>query len=121
MSLESGGKHNEAQLLVDVTSHGPTNATDAVFSFVSNVVRRVGPDAFLAKGTIRRGDVQRPADALVQVPPTHSPFAAVTFQLDEPTFPEVWSELSARFASQDGSNARVHPRAWLLAPTVAAA
>jgi hypothetical protein len=121
MSLESGGKQNEAQLLVDVTSHGPADDADAIFSFESKVVRRISAEAFLAKGTLRRGDVQRATEVVVQIPPTHSPFAAVTVHLDEPVFPEVWSELSARFATQGGAESEVRPRAWLLTPVVAAA
>jgi len=121
MALETGGKQNEAQLLVDVTSHEPANDTDAVFSFVSTNVRRMGSDAYLARGTIGRGDVHRDAEILVQAPQRHSPFAAMTFRLDEPTFREVWSELAARFATQEGSKAEVRPRAWLLTPVVATA
>jgi hypothetical protein len=121
MALESGGKQNEAQLLVDVTSHGPGHGTDAVFSFTSTNVRRMGSDAYLARGTIGRGDVQRAIEVLVQAPQRHSPFAAMTFRLDEPVFPDVWSELAARYAAHTDSSAEVRPRAWLLTPAVASA
>jgi len=121
MALDSDGESHEAQVVFDVTSTGPANDTGEVFSFVSNKVRRTADGAYLAKGTMRRGDVERPSSATLQVPAAHSPFAVVTFDLDEAAFPEVWSELSERVATQDGSNAEVRPRAWLLTPTVAAA
>ena len=122
MALETGGKKSEAQVVFDVTSTGPANDTGGeVFSFVSSKVRRVGDGAYLAKGTLRRGDVQRASNAMVQAPAAHSPFAVVTFQVDEGAFPELWEELTARVAAQDGSNAEVRPRAWLLTPVVAAA
>jgi hypothetical protein len=121
MALESGGKRHEAQVVFDVTSTGPANDTADVFSFVSNKVRRTAPGTYLARGTMRRGDVERPSSATVQAPAAHSPFAVVTFEVDEAAFPELWGELSARVASQDGSNAEVRPRAWLLTPVVAAA
>ena len=122
MSLETGGKKSEAQLVFDVTSTGPANDTvGEVFSFVSSKVRRVGDGAYLARGTMRRGDVQRASSAMVQAPAAHSPFAVVTFQVDEGAFPELWEELSARVADQDDAKAEVRPRAWLLPPVVAAA
>ena len=121
MALESGGKRNEAQLVFDVTSSGPANDTGEVFSFASTDVRRKAEGTYLAKGVMRRGDVQQASNATVQAPGAHSPFAVLTFQVDEVTFPEVWSELSARFESADGSNAEVRPRAWLLTPVLAAA
>jgi len=122
MALESGGKRNHAQLVFDVTSHGPANDTgDELFSFVSTRVRRVADGAYVAQGTMQRGDVRRAGTATVQAPAGHSPFAVVTFELTEAAFPEVWEELSARVASQEGSKGEVRPRAWLLTPVIAAA
>jgi hypothetical protein len=122
MALESGGKRNEAQVVFDVTSVGPANDTgDEMFSFVASKIRQIADGTYLARGTMRRGDALRPSTATVQAPAAHSPFAVVTFQVDEGAFPEVWDELSARVATQDGSNAEVRPRAWLLTPVVAAA
>src|SRR5687768_13598011 len=78
MALESGGRRSAAQLVVDVTSVGPANdAGGEVFSFVSNKVRRVADGTYRARGTLRRGDVQRTSDATVQAPAVHSPFAVV--------------------------------------------
>jgi hypothetical protein len=122
MTLESGGKRGQAQLVVDVTSSGPANDTgNELFSFVSSKVRQVADGTYLVQGVMQRGDVQRTGKATVQAPAQHSPFAVVTFEVTEAAFPEVWEELSARVASQDGSNGEVRPRAWLLTPTVAAA
>jgi hypothetical protein len=122
MALESGGKRSQAQVVFDVTSTGPANDIGGeVFSFASNKVRQIAEGTYLAQGTMRRGDVQRATRATVQAPAAHSPFAVVTFDLDEGVFPELWEELSARVASQDDSNAEVRPRAWLLTPVVAAA
>jgi hypothetical protein len=122
LSLETGGKHGEAQIVFDVTSPGPANDTGGeVFSFVSTKARQVADGTYLAQGTMRRGDVERASRAMVQAPAAHSPFAVVTFQVAETVFPEVWEELSARVASQQEPNAEVRPRAWLLAPVVAAA
>lgn len=122
LSLETGGKHGEAQIVFDVTSPGPANDTGGeVFSFVCDNARRVADGTYLARGTMRRGDVQRASRAMVQAPAAHSPFAVVTFQVAETVFPEVWEELSARVASQEGAKGEVRPRAWLLPPAVAAA
>ena len=122
MALETGGKQSEAQVVFDVTSSGPANDTGGeVFSFVSNKVRRIDEGTYLARGTLRRGGVSRASQATVQSPATHSPFAVVTFEVDEAAFPELWDELSARVASQEGSNAEVRPQAWLLTPVLAAA
>jgi hypothetical protein len=122
MALESGGRQSHAQLVVDVTSTGPTNDSgDELFSFVSSKVRRVADGTYVAQGTMQRADVQRAGEATVQAPAAHSPFAVVTFEVADAAFPEVWDELSARVARQDGPDAEVRPRAWLLAPTVAAA
>jgi hypothetical protein len=122
MALESGGKRSQAQLVFDVTSTGPANDTgDAFFSFESSKVRRVADGTYLAQGVMRHGEVHRLGKATVQAPAAHSPFAVVTFELSEDAFPEVWEELSVRVATQDGSNAEVRPKAWLLTPMVAAA
>jgi hypothetical protein len=122
MALESGGKQSQAQLVIDVTSSGPAiDAGDELFSFVSTKIRRVAEGTYLAQGTMQRGDVQRASEATVQAPAAHSPFAVVTFELAEGVFPEVWDELSARVAGQDGAKGELRPRAWLLPPMVAAA
>jgi hypothetical protein len=121
MALESGGKSSHAQLVVDVTSVGPANDTAELFSFVSSKVRRMADGAYLATGTLSRGDVQRASRASVQAPGAHSPFAVVTFEVDEAVFPEAWIELSARVGAQDTSTAQVRPHAWLFTPAVAAA
>jgi hypothetical protein len=120
MALETGGKHGQAQLLFDVTSAGRANDADELFSFTSRDVRRAADGTFRAKGTLRQGDVEQASEAIVQVPAEHSPFAAVTFDVDEAIFPEVWSELSTRVAAT-GLNTDVRPQAWVLMPTVAAA
>jgi len=75
----------------------------------------------MAKGIMRRGDLESTAEAIVQAPPAHSPFAVLTFRMDEGVFPEVWSELSARAATQDGASLEVRPRAWSFAQALAAA
>jgi hypothetical protein len=120
LTLETGGGQSEAQLLFDVTSPGPANDTGDVFSFASADVRSIGDGAFMAKGVLRRGELERPVDAVVQAPAAHSPFAAVTFQIDETAFPEVWSELSEQ-ASARITDGEVRPWAWMLAPVLAAA
>ena len=122
LALETGGKRNQAQVVFDVTSTGPANDRgDEAFSFVSKKVRRVADGTYLAQGTMRRGEVQRASKAVVQAPAAHSPFAVVTFEIAEAVFPELWEELSARVANQEGSKAEVRPRAWLLTPLIAAA
>jgi hypothetical protein len=121
LALQTGGKQSEAQLLIDVTSPGPVNDTGELFSFDSARVKRVGEGAFLATGILRDGDLQRPAEAMVLAPVAHSPFASITFQVDEATFPEVWRELSARVAVEHGGEVEVRPWAWPVPPAVAAA
>jgi hypothetical protein len=121
LALQTGGKQSEAQLLIDVTSPGPANDTAELFSFASDRVKRVGEGAYLVKGVLREGDLQCPADAMVLAPAAHSAFASITFQVDEATFPEIWRELSARLAVEHGGDVEVRPRAWLVAPALAAA
>jgi hypothetical protein len=122
LALESGGKRSEAQVVLDVTSSGPANDTGGeVFAFASRNVRRIGEGTYLARGILRRGDVQQASNATVQAPAAHSPFAVVTFEVDEAVFPELWDELSTRVASQENSAGEVRPRAWLLTPVLAAA
>jgi hypothetical protein len=120
VALETGGKQSQAQVLFDVTSAGPANDAGELFSFVSRDVRRTGPGLYRAKGTLREGDIERPADAIVQVPAEHSPFAAVTFDIDQASFPDVWRELSARVAAA-GPNAELRPQRWVVVPTLSAA
>jgi hypothetical protein len=121
LSLETGGRHAEAQVVLDVTSVGPVNDTPEVFSFESSDVRATGEGVYLAKGIMRRDDRERKAEALVQTPATHSPFALVTFQVDNKIFADVWSDLEARVAEPHAPDGEVRPWAWLQAPVLAAA
>jgi hypothetical protein len=120
VSLQTGGPDSEAQVVFDVTSPGPANDVGQVFSFTSSEVKRTGKGTYLATGTMRRGDITRDAQAVLQTPLAHSPFAAVTFHVDEGAFPEVWSELSARVADPVDET-EVRPWAWLRPPELAAA
>jgi hypothetical protein len=120
VSMETGGDASEAQVVFDVTSPGPANDLGQVFSFASSEVKRTGKGTYVATGTMRRGDVTRKAEAVVHTPLAHSPFAAVTFNVDEGAFPEVWSELSAR-VSDRVDESEVRPWAWLRPPEVAVA
>jgi len=121
VALETGGGESEAQVLFDVTSPGPANDGGELFSFIGSEVQRLAEQAYLVKGQLRRGDVERPVDALVQAPAGHSPFASVTFRVDEAAFPEVWDELTGRLQARPAADEEVRPRAWLLAPVLAAA
>lgn len=122
LSLDDGsGKLPEAQLVFDVTSVGPANDGGEVFSFVATEVEPLVAGAYLARGTLRRDDREQPAQAVLQAPATHSPFALVTFQIDPATFPELWSELEARVANDQVPEGEVRPWAWPQAPTLAAA
>jgi hypothetical protein len=123
VAIETGGGESEAQVLFDVTSPGPANDGDGdlLFSFSANHLKRLKDGTYLARGTFRHGEVERAVEALVQAPVAHSPFASLTFRLDEAVFPEVWSEFSGRLAAHDPTDGEMRPRAWLLAPLLAAA
>jgi len=121
VALEGNGAEGAAQLFFDVT--GMAGKTDAgeLFSFESTQVRRLGELAFVATGTLQRGDVKRTVDVMVQTPMAHTPFFAVTFPVDETIFPEVWSDLSALIAARHDGDTQMTPRAWLRAPRLASA
>jgi hypothetical protein len=121
VAIETGGGESEAQVLFDVTSSGPANDGGELFSYTAKKVSRLADGAYLAKGTFRAGDVIRGVEALVQAPAGHSPFASITFRLDEAAFPEVWQEFSGRLSGRGPADLEVRPRAWLLAPVLAAA
>lgn len=121
VAMETGGGQSEAQVLFDVTSPGPANDGGELFSFTASNVEQLQEGAYLAKGNLRRGDVVRSIEALVQSPVAHSPFASVTFRVDEEAFPEIWTEFSGRLAAHDPADTEVRPRAWLLSPVLAAA
>jgi hypothetical protein len=121
VSLETGGAQGEAQVLFDVTSPGPANDAGDLFAFTSSDVRQLADGAYLARGSFRQGETEHSVEAVVQAPAGHSPFAAVTFRVDEAAFPEVWSALADRMAARPAADLEVRPRAWLLAPVLAAA
>jgi hypothetical protein len=120
--MEGNGAEGAAQLFFDVTGMAGADVDPAeLFSFESEQVKRVGELAFVARGTIRQGDIERTVDALVQTPMAHTPFFAVTFPLDQTAFPEVWGDLSALVGSRSEGGIQMTPRAWLRVPTLASA
>jgi hypothetical protein len=125
VAVEGGGTGGESavQLFFDVTSLARTDETEDLFEFTSHQVKRIGDLAFLVKGTMKQGDVERPVDAVVQTPVAHTPFVAITLPFEAEVFPEIWSDMSALVSARvDGESAQMmHPQAWLKAPSLAAA
>jgi hypothetical protein len=127
VAMDGDGSEGMVQLFFDVTgmarpaADGSGDEQPLLFTFEANEVERVGELAHRATGKIRRGDVERSVDALVQTPAAHTPFVALTFAVDEKAFPEIWSELSALVGSHEDTRAQIYPRAWLRAPQLASA
>jgi hypothetical protein len=121
VAMEGNGAEGAAQLFFDVTGMTSRPEDAELFSFESTQVKRVGELAFVATGTLQQGDVERTVDAVVQTPMAHTPFLAITFPVDETVFPDVWSDLSDLVSALPDGNSQMGPRAWLRAPTLAAA
>jgi hypothetical protein len=121
VAMEGNGAEGAAQLFFDVTGMAGKPEDAELFSFESTQVKRIGDLAFVATGTLQRGDVTRTVQVMVQTPMAHTPFFAVTFPIDETTFPEVWSDISALIAARQDGNNQMSPRAWLRAPQLAVA
>ena len=125
VAMDGDGSEGMVQLFFDVTGMARPgqegDEQEELFSFEADEVERVGELAHRASGKIRRGNVERSVDALVQTPAAHTPFVALTFAVDEKAFPEVWSELSALVGSNEDTRAQIYPRAWLRAPQLASA
>ncbi len=121
VAMEGDGAEGAAQLFLDVTGMDRRGEEDELFSFESTQVKRVGELAFVATGTLRRGDVERKVEAVVQTPIAHTPFLAITFPLDQAAFPDVWGSLSALVGTRSEAGAQLTPRAWLRVPVLATA
>jgi len=110
------------QIFFDVTGMARPQDRDDLFVFQATDVDRLGPFAYIAKGTVTRGDTVEPMEVVVQTPPAHTPFLEVTFSIDRKKLPDVWEDLSAVVEARDStSNSQLHPRAWLRPPTLATA
>lgn len=115
---ESSPDDGAAQVLVDVTGTAPAGG-DALFSFASRSVERLSDAAYMARGVMRRGDVEHWTHALVQTPVAHTPFVMITFNVHRPQLGEVWEGLGHHVGVE-----AAHPemaRAWLRPPVLAAA
>jgi hypothetical protein len=109
------------QIFFDVTGMARAQDRDDLFSFHASDVDRLGPFAYIAKGTVTRGDTIEPMEVVVQTPPAHTPFLVVTFSIDRKKFADVWEDLTATVEARDAASSQIHPRAWLRAPTLATA
>jgi hypothetical protein len=118
-----GGTPEEGavQIFFDVTGTARPQQRDVLFDFQAGLVERLGPFAYIVKGTMTKDDRSEPMEAVVQTPPAHTPFVVVTFSIDRKKFPEIWDDLSAVVAARDDQASQIHPRAWLRAPTLATA
>jgi hypothetical protein len=123
LALEGGPTGDgAAQIFFDVTGMaGPRDLDDELFSYAAHGVQKIGTLAYAAKGVMKRGDVEIPVEAVVQTPAAHTPFLVVTFSIPRETFPELWDQLAAMVAAQQDTSINMSPRAWLRAPTLAAA
>jgi hypothetical protein len=119
-----GGTPEEGavQIFFDVTGMARSHELEEqLFAFEANEVERLGPFAYIVKGTITKDDRSEPMEAVIQTPPAHTPFVVITFAFDRKKFPEIWADLSAVVATRDDQNSQIHPRAWLRPPTLATA
>jgi hypothetical protein len=117
----AGADEGAVQIFFDVTGMARLQDGDDLFSFHASDVDRLGPFAYIAKGTVTRGDLIEPMEVVVQTPPAHTPFLVVTFSIDRKKFPEIWEDLTAVVeGGREGANSQIHPRAWLRPPTLAA-
>jgi hypothetical protein len=122
VAAEGGSPEEGAvQIFFDITGMARAQQPDELFSFQATDVDRLGPFAYVVKGTMTKGDTSEPMEAVVQTPPAHTPFLVVTFAIDRKVFPNVWEDLSAVVAARDEQTSQIHPRAWLRAPTLATA
>jgi hypothetical protein len=117
----AGPDEGAVQIFFDVTGMARSQDWQELFSFDAGEVDRLGPFAYIAKGTMRKGELEHPMEAVIQTPPAHTPFVVVTFSIDRKRFPEIWDDLSAVVAARDDHSTQLHPRAWLRAPTLASA
>ena len=121
VAAEGGTEEGAVQVFFDVTGMAPTNELEELFAFHASQVEKLGPFAYIVKGTITKGDRSEPMEAVVQTPPAHTPFLVVTFSIDRKMFPEIWEDMAAVVAARDDQNSQIHPRAWLKPPTLATA
>jgi hypothetical protein len=118
-----GGTPEEGavQVFFDVTGMAGPVQGDDLFAFAATEVERLGPFAYIVKGTITKGDRVEPMEAVVQTPPAHTPFVVITFAFDRQKFADIWEDLAAVVATRDDQASQIHPRAWLRPPTLATA
>jgi hypothetical protein len=118
-----GGATDEGavQVFFDVTGMASPSDREELFAFHANEVEKLGPFAYIVKGTVTRGDRSESMEAVVQTPPAHTPFLVITFAIDRKKFPEIWEDLAAVVAARDDQSSQIHPRAWLRPPTLATA
>ena len=117
----AGADEGAVQIFFDVTGMAPAQDAEELFSFHASEVERLGPFAYIARGTVRHDELELPMEAVVQTPPAHTPFVVVTFSVDRRKLSEVWDSLTAVTATRrpESGSAQLHPRAWLRAPTLA--
>jgi hypothetical protein len=123
VALDGSSDEGAAQLFFDVTgmAGGPRDTEEELFSYTAHDVQRIGALAFAAKGVMKHGDLEQRVDAVVQTPAAHTPFVVITFSIPRDSFPDVWEQLAAMVAAQHDGTVNMAPRAWLRAPTLAAA
>jgi hypothetical protein len=123
VAAEGGNPEEGAvQIFFDVTGMArPQQLDEELFAFHASEVERLGPFAYIVKGTITKDDRSEPMEAVIQTPPAHTPFVVITFAFDRQKFPEIWGDLSAVVAARDEHSSQIHPRAWLRPPTLATA
>src|SRR5262249_43096291 len=78
----AGTDEGAVQIFFDVTGMARAQDRDELFAFTASDVDRLGPFAYIAKGTATRGDTVEPMEVVVQTPPAHTPFLVVTFSID---------------------------------------
>jgi hypothetical protein len=122
------GKDDEglAQVLFDVTSNraAPNEKAKArpLFEFTSTSVKSTGPQSYRLKGRMKAGDVVGEAEAVLESPRGHTPFFAITFNVDRAKFEDLWSAFEDRAATAVANGVEeLRPWAWLREPLLAAA
>lgn len=114
------------QLIVDATSSHAPRAEEApdLLSFESKKVRRTKKGTYQVEGTLEADGRRGSLDVVVEVPPSHSAFFAVSFIAEREAFGDSWADLvdvGGAALEGEANQAPMNAQAWLRVPVLAAA
>jgi hypothetical protein len=120
-SLLRGADLDEAavRLVVDVTStnrQGPE-----LFSYRSTKVKSVGGGVYEVEGVLDAPTGSHPLSVLVESPPVHTAFLALSFLARRTELGDSWHQLVDTAASGSNDPQELNAQAWVRTPVLAAA